>query len=142
MCFLLLGLIGPNWSLQPFLANLDFRLAIAGCFIFLATMLLCGFALLISTRLSPLPTLIGTLIFFFLGLFSDYLFGRFSQEHWLYRIAYGISPNFQIYLITDAILDERNIPLDYFIYLLGYTMTYLAGILALAIGLFHGRETR
>ncbi len=140
MCFLLLGLVGQDWTLQPFFNNLDISMVIAAIFIFFAIMLLCAIALAISTRMPPLPTLVITGIIFLLGLFSDYMLGRHVDKNILYKIAYGMIPNLQIYLVNDAVLEERTIPLDYGITILGYTFAYISGILCLAIAMFQNRE--
>lgn len=142
LIFCLLCVIGHDWSIQPILATLDYQILIATFLIFLATALLTAIAVASSTRLSPIATLILCLTIFLLGLFSDYLFGRNAQNSVVANILYKIVPNIQIYWVMDAILDERTIPLSYLKYILSYTISFVLGILAIAMALFLDRETR
>lgn len=136
--FILIGLVSPKWELQPLCENVDPQLAWATSFIFLSSMILAGIALVASIRTTTLSAVGITIILFLLSLFSDYLFGR--HDTIISQIFHRIIPNLQIYLVSDAILDERTIPFEYGISLLMYTLLYVTGLLAFAMALFQSRE--
>ncbi len=139
--FFALCLIGPKWKIQPFGANLDVNVFLAILLICMSTALLSAVAVAASTRFSPAYTLAICLLFFLIGLLSDYFFGRHSESYFLAKALYMIIPNLQVYLVGDAIMQGRSIPLVYLWDVLIYTFFYLSGILALAIALFQERET-
>lgn len=141
LVFLALCLIGPTWSLQPIVTNLDRNLILAIVLIFLATCLTTSIAVAASTRLSTLPTLFLSLFFFLLGLFSDYILGRHAAHSLLFQFFYSIVPNLQIYWVVDAVLQERVIPLRYLVHVLGYSFFMISSILFLAMMLFQQKET-
>ena len=139
--FFALCLVGPDWRLQPIFTNLDTKILLAAFLIFLALMLLNGVATAISTRLSTFPTLLICFAVFLLGLFSDYVFGRHSQDNWFAFLCYSIIPNLQIYWIIDAIIENKKIPFDYICYVFYYTMLFLSAVLSLAVAFFETKET-
>lgn len=138
--FILIGLVSPKWELQPLWYNVDIQLAIAALFLFFAAMILAAIALAASVKTATLGAAGITILFFLLGLFSDYLFGRHDTV--ISQIFHRILPNLQIFLVSDAILDERMIPYEYAVSLCLYTLCYVTGLLALAMAFFQSREAK
>lgn len=59
-----------------------------------------------------------------------------------FLVGYRFIPNFQIYLVADAVTVKRDIPIDYFYQVFWYTLLLLAAVLSLAVALFEQRETQ
>lgn len=120
--------------------SVDWRLVPAGILILLALWLLAGIAVLSSTRWELIPTLAICSGFFLLGLMSDYLFGRLAGEAWWASVLYTILPNWQLFWMADALQGDKTIPWSYVFKAIGYFVTYLGALLALALTLFEDRE--
>lgn len=58
----------------------------------------------------------------------------------LWQVLYGIVPNFQVLWLSDALTQERLIPMSYVWTSLLYGLTYVIAALALAVFLFQRRE--
>ena len=141
LAFIGLCLINNKWELKPVFQNLDFSLIVASFLVFGATSILTAIATAASTRLSPVPNIVFCCIIFLLGLFSDYIFGRHAQLSHTSSFFYSIIPNLQIYWMIDAVLENKHIPWDYVVYVLGYTFLFVLAILSFAVALFQEKET-
>ncbi len=140
--FCTLSLLDNNWQLQSFAQNLDSNIILACLLIFFAVTILAAIAIAASTRLAPSGTLGVCAFLFLLGLLSDYLFGRSADDYLWAKLLYTVVPNLQFYLVTDAIIEKRDIPWDYLLKVGAYTICYLSSILSIAIVLFEEREIK
>ena len=71
---------------------------------------------------------------------NDFFIGNHRSESKIYEFVYGIIPNFQFLWPADYITQGFVFTPD-FIYLTAiYTAGFVAGFLALAVGLFQTRE--
>lgn len=132
--------IDRNWKFNP--AGNEFQLfdIIASTLLLFAVYLLVALAVLFSTRLNVVLTLTGCIAVFLLGLISDYIFGRFADQHLWANIAYKLTPNLQIFWVSDAIFESGTVPAKYLVLAAGYSVLYIAGILALAVASFQRRQ--
>ncbi len=132
--------IDRNWQFNP--ADNKFQAfdIIASTLLLLAVYLLVALAVLFSTRINEVLTLTCCVAVFLLGLISDYIFGRFADEVIWAKIAHILTPNLQIFWVSDAIYETGVVPIKYLLMAGSYTALYIAGILAAAIALFQRRQ--
>ncbi len=141
VAFILIGFFDKEGKMQPFAAGVDWRMAPAGLLILFALWILAGLALLCSTRLELISTLVICSGFFLLGLMSDYLFGsRAEKGSWWASILYTVLPNWQQFWMADALETEKSIPWKYVGTALAYVVGYVGASLAAALCLFEDRE--
>jgi len=96
----------------------------------------------VSTRLSTLGNGAVTGLIFVLGVTSDLASGFLARQAWaplaeLYR---GLLPALQRFWMSDALVREQAIPLDYVLLSSGYAALYIGASLMLACALFADRE--
>lgn len=162
LAYVLSLLFGPEWDSHWIGTDFNPQLLIAiGC-VGVALAILVALAIAASTRLGQLPTLAITGAIFMLGLLSDWLFGRtiarlqegfeatpdadrtiFDGAHLLYglcRACYAVLPDFQLFWLTDALTQEREIPASYLAVTLPYAAAMIVALLAIATILFQRRE--
>jgi ABC-type transport system involved in multi-copper enzyme maturation permease subunit len=121
--------------------GLDWRLAPASALILMALLILAALALACSTRLEVIPTLSVCSALFLLGLVSDYFWGtRAAHGSFWATVLYSVTPNWQLFWVSDLLEGKGPIPLSYLGEALGYTAGYVGAILALALVLFEDRE--
>jgi ABC-type transport system involved in multi-copper enzyme maturation permease subunit len=139
--FVAINFLDKDGNFQTFAKGVDWRLVPAAVLILLALWTLAGVALACSTRFDMIATLAICTGVFLLGLMSDYLLGERSEQGqpWA-MILYGLTPNWQLFWMSDALDGDKSIPWSYVGRTLGYTVTYLGGVLALALMLFEDRE--
>lgn len=135
--------LGPTWDPVeppilhfPVTGQLLLALLLAGE----ALAILCAIAVAASTRLSQYQTLAFCLIFFFVGLLSEFLLGRRVEDDWLARAAYALAPNFQFLWLGEALLRSTEVGLRYLLLVAAYGALYIAAVLSLGIALFHTRD--
>jgi ABC-type transport system involved in multi-copper enzyme maturation permease subunit len=122
-------------------SGIDWRLVPAVLLILFALWILAAIALVCSTRLEMIPTLAICSTLFFLGLMSDYLFGRPAGDgSWWASLLYTITPNWQLFWLADALDADKQIPLGYIGKSFGYVTAYVGAALAVALVLFENRE--
>lgn len=146
--FILVGLISRDWHFQSFGADFATKtgagtlpgMAAALVLIYMAILMISGVALASSTRLGQVMTLILCTAFFLLGLVSNYLFGRFADDHLLANVLYQLTGNLQPFWITDALTEGRTVTLGYAASAIAYGLLYTGALLSLAIALFQTRE--
>ena len=122
----------------------DWRLFPASLLLLFALWMLAGIALACSTRLDAVPTLSICTALFLLGLMSDYLFGRRSEQGiWWASVLYAMTPNWQLFWLAD-ILDSgkafAEFPWSYVVKAFGYMIAYVGAAVAVALVLFEDRE--
>ncbi len=121
--------------------GLDWRVVPASALILMALLILAALALACSTRLEVIPTLSVCSAFFLLGLVSDYFWGTRAEGGNLWAsVLYTVTPNWQLFWVSDLLEGQGPIPADYLGKALGYTVGYVGAVLALALVLFEDRE--
>ena len=137
---LFLSFVDRDWKFNP--ANNHFTRfdVIASALLLLAILVLVALAILFSTRFNEVLTLTFCVGIFLVGLISDWVFGRFADQHFWAKIAEALTPNLQVFWVSDAIYETGVFPLGYLYMALVYATLYTAGILALAIALFQRRQ--
>ena len=132
--------VDRDWKFNP--ANNQFQAfdIIASTLLLFAVYLLVALAVLFSTRLNEVLTLTFCIGIFLLGLISDWVFARFADQHWWLKIGHILTPNLQIFWVSDAIYETGVVPAKYLGLAASYTVLYIAGILALAIASFQRRQ--
>lgn len=71
---------------------------------------------------------------------GDYIHGGMPSVKLGWRIAWGIPPNLQSFLLTDAVTQRHVIPLGYMVLTTVYAGLYIFASLSLAVILFQKRE--
>lgn len=140
LAYVLVLCVGKDWSLQSPATDLKGQLLITLFLLFQALAVLSAIALATLVRLGQTMTLALSTVFFFLGLSSDYLFGRFANEHLLAASCQAILPNLQIFWMADALTQNHLIDLDYVLFATGYAVLYTVAVLGVAVALFQTRE--
>jgi hypothetical protein len=139
--FIVINVIDKKWSGQAFGTGIDWLMMPASILILFAIFVLAGLAMAASTRLDIIPTLGICSALFLLGLMSDYLFGRpASQGSWWGSVLYTVMPNWQLFWLSDAIENQKQIPWSYLGKAVTYMMAYLGATLSIALLLFEDRE--
>ncbi len=106
----------------------------------LAILVLSGIALALATRLQAISIVAICSLILFVGLMSDYLFGRHAAENVVARTLYYLIPNWQHFWAADALSGQGTIPWAYVGSVTLYALFYLAGVLGLGILSFQQRE--
>lgn len=152
LAFVAINFITKDGNFQTFGTNVDWRVLPAALLIMLALWLLAAIALACSTRLDTMPTMAICTAVFLVGIMSDYLFGRVTEEPvvnagiwhtlgtWISSALYTIIPNWQLFWLSDALEKGRTIPWAYVWRALAYVAGYLGAALAFAMLLFEDRE--
>jgi ABC-type transport system involved in multi-copper enzyme maturation permease subunit len=121
--------------------GIDWRVIPASALILMALLILASLALACSTRVDVIPTLAICSALFLMGLTSDYFWGeRAKSGSWWASVLYGLTPNWQLFWLADALEGTNKIPLSYLASALGYACAYIGAILSLALLLFEDRE--
>ncbi|MEN8127255.1 MAG: hypothetical protein ABFR90_05550 [Planctomycetota bacterium] len=137
---LFLIFVDREWKFNPADNHFESFDIIASGLLLLALFALVALAILFSTRFNEVLTLTFCVGIFLLGLISDWIFGRFVDEHIWAKIGSILTPNLQFFWVSDAIYENATIPADYLLLAVTYSGLYTAGILALAIALFQRRQ--
>jgi ABC-2 type transport system permease protein len=129
------------WKPQSPLTDFgDVQLIYAMFLVFLAVILLTAFAVMFSTRLSQVMTLVFCAAIFLIGLMSDYLFGLRLSEGVVFQVLYAALPNFQYFWVADALTQNLVVSGWHVLSVLGYMLCYCAAILSLGVAMFQTRE--
>jgi len=144
---LALCLVDKNWQLQAFGADFLDPAVIAAIFlVFLSVLVLTAIALAASTRLGQVMTLLVCVGFLILGLISDYVFGGGAESAGspiaagLLGAAYHLLPNLAAFLVSDALVGGRAVPVYYVAVAAFYGLLHIVAALLVAIALFQERE--
>lgn len=136
-----LALIDRNWKFNPSNNGIAIFDIYASILVFIAIIVLVAVAIMFSTRLNIVLTLICCISVFLMGLISDYVFGRFAETHIWAKIGRMLVPNLQVFWISDAIYEGSNqLSAGYIITSASYGLCYTAGILLIAVALFQSRQ--
>ena len=141
VAFVIINFFNRAGQLQPFGADVDWRLIPAVVLIFFALLVLAAVALACSTRLEMVATLVICSGVFLIGLMSDYFFGRAAlQGSFIADALHTIIPNWQVFWMADALAGKKTIPWSYVANTAAYVAGWLIVTLSLALALFEDRE--
>jgi hypothetical protein len=144
LAFVVINFFQANGQVQPFGKGVDWRVTTAGLLLLFALWILAALALLCSTRLELISTLVICSAFFLVGLMSDHLYrqlgGGAGGGPWYAEILYALLPNWQQFWMADALAVDRAIPMRYVGPAFGYMLAYVGAALALALVFFDDRE--
>jgi len=135
-----LSVIDRNWQFNPTENGINTVDIYGSVLLLFAAIIIVALAVALSARFNIVVTLSACLGIFFLGLVSDYAFGRFAETHLWARIGRFLVPNLQIFWISDAIYEGSEVPLKYLVISASYALCYTIAILSLAIALFQRRQ--
>ncbi|MHC4904218.1 MAG: ABC transporter permease [Planctomycetota bacterium] len=137
---LFLLFVDRDWKFNPADNHFDRFDIIASLLLLLAMFCLVALAILFSTRFNEVLTLTFCVGFFLLGLISDWVFGRFADQHLWAKIGEILTPNLQVFWVSDAIYETGVIPMKYLYMAFIYAVLYAGGILSVAIAMFQRRQ--
>lgn len=137
---LFLVFVDKEWKFNPVGSHFEMFDIIASGLLLLALFALVALAILFSTRFNEVVTLTLCVGVFLLGLISDWVFGRFADQHIWAKIGSILTPNLQIFWVSDAIYETGTVPAAYLLLAITYSAIYTAGILALAVAFFQRRQ--
>lgn len=164
VAYLLCLLFEKDWT--PVLPMVHFKgaLWVGIVMMWLGLCVLASIAVAVSTRFGQVITLAVTFGAFLLGLMSDWLIARklrdltgmldrlaadgsagsaLDANHaqvWLLKVAYAIVPNFQVFWLSDAIQQKRDIPWAYVSPAALYGLVMIVAVMCIAVTLFQRRE--
>lgn len=140
IALLFLAFIDRDWKVNP--SNNGFHLfdLYASILLLFAVFITVALAVMFSTRMNIILTLLCCVGVFLLGLISDWVFGRFTDDHLWAKIGYVLIPNLQIFWVSDAIYETQAVPTSYLLMGFYYAALYIAGILLIAVALFQRRQ--
>ncbi len=141
IAFVVAAFIAPDGHRVAFGSVLSWKILPASLLVTLAILVLAGIAVSLAIRLDVVPTLSICTLILFLGLMSDYLFGRLAATSRAAAILYRVVPNWQHFWVTDA-LSADGIPWSYVALAAAYAGLYLAGILTLGMLAFRQMEVK
>jgi len=108
---------------------------------FMAVWVLSSVALTFSTRLNVVPNAVLCFAVFFVGMITQFLFGRFADHSVLAWLALRVVPSLHVFWVSDQLMTEvPYIPLPY-VGLAGlYAVGFCAAMVTFAAFLFERRE--
>jgi ABC-2 type transport system permease protein len=135
-----LAVIDKDWKINPAENNIALFEIYGSILLFMAVVIIVALAVMFSTRMNLVLTLVCCLSAFLIGLITDYLFGRFAETALWAKVGRVIVPNFQVFWISDAIYEGAAVPAKYLLLGVTYAVLYSAAILMLGISLFQKRQ--
>ena len=164
IAYVLSLLFAKDWT--PVLPSGQFKgsIWVAIAMMWLGLCVLASIAVAVSTRFGQVVTLGVTFGAFVIGLMSDWLIARplrdvggmldrlgqdgsagsaFDANHAqlaLLKVAYAITPNFQVFWLSDAIQQKRDIPVAYLVPSVAYGAAMIVAVMCIAVTLFQRRE--
>ncbi len=131
--------IDRKWTYNP--ANNQIALfdVYGSLLLLLAAMVVTSLAVMFSSRFNIVVTLLGCVGIFLLGLVSDYIFGQLPPGIFA-NIGRSLTPNLQVFWISDAIYENSQIPLRYIGIAFLYAGCYVGAVLFATIAIFQKRE--
>jgi ABC-2 type transport system permease protein len=137
---LFLTFTDKEWRFGSFASHFNLFDIYASILLLLGILILVALAVLFSTRMNVVLTLTCCVLFFMLGLISDWLYGQFAERFLWAKIGAALLPNMQVFWVSDAIYETGKIPLSYLWQGLCYCVSYTTAILALAVAFFQRRQ--
>jgi ABC-type transport system involved in multi-copper enzyme maturation permease subunit len=144
LAFAALLVISPTWEVElipvVFLSRDAWEVAKTAMLVFLAVWVLSSVAVAASVRLNVVVNVIICLTVFFVGMISQFLFGRFAEQVWAWT-ALRLLPSLHLFWVGDALMVEAPfVPMPYVKLAAIYAVAYCGAMLALATFLFERRE--
>ena len=141
LAFTLINCFNRDGSWDPFAKGIDWRLVPAGVLILFALLVIGSIAMASSTRLEMVSTLAICGGLFLIGLLSDYVFGRAAAAGLtLAGVLHGIIPNWQVFWMADALVENKTIPWSYVATTAGYVAGQVVIALSIGVALLEDRE--
>ena len=159
LCFIVFSFVHPEeLRVGGFGTGIDVNVVNATLLVFLAMLILTALALVASTRMNIVLNASFCSVVFFIGLMSDYLFGRTARQLFLRaqeqgltggekalqvaaNAAYSVVPNLQVFWMADIVtVDGGRLPFGYVIGAAGYSICYTIALLMIAMILFEERQ--
>jgi ABC-type transport system involved in multi-copper enzyme maturation permease subunit len=164
IAYLVCLLFDKDWTPLAPSAQFEGRLWMAVAMMWTGLMVLAGIAVAVSTRFGQVVTLGVTFGAFLLGLMSDWLVGRRMRatadmlerlasegnagsaldanhlQYWGLKALYAAIPNFQVFWLSDAVQQKRDLPLDYLLPAAAYGALTVTAALCAATVLFQRRD--
>jgi len=134
-----LCLIDKEWKFNPQDNHIEVFEISGSLLLLMAVIILVALAVLFSSRLNVVLTLVCCSAVFLIGLIHDWLFGKNAEAFWA-KIGAVLIPNFQVFWVSDAIYESSEVPAAYLAMGIGYAALYTTGVLLLAIALFQRRQ--
>ncbi|MBF0244332.1 MAG: hypothetical protein HQL31_03555 [Planctomycetes bacterium] len=138
--FFFASAFSPEWEASPLLAHIEFPLLRAVLMVFMAVCLLASVSMVIASRLRVAATVVSCVAVLFVGMGSDYIFGRYAEDSWAAWLGYTLFPCLQTFWMADLLSRNSPIPAGYLGGALAYASAYTLAMLAFASFLFEGRE--
>ncbi len=135
-----LSVVDSEWRVNPAENHFEMFEIYGSVLLYMAVIIIVALAVMFSTRMNLVLTLVCCTSAFLIGLISDYLFGRFAETALWAKVGRVIVPNFQVFWISDAIYEGASVPAKYLAVGVVYAVLYSAGILTLAVALFQKRQ--
>ncbi len=127
---------------SPFSFRFDWRVVNASALVTMALAVIGAVTLALSSRLNTASTLFVVVGLFFMGLVSDWLFGRFADRSLVADLLYRTLPNWQHFWRADDLTGGGRISAVYMLNAALYAALYIAGALSAGILLFRNRELK
>lgn len=150
VAFGLLLLLNPHWGVEfmpaVFLERDVWEVAKAAFLVFLGVWVLSAIAVAASVRLNVVVNVIVCLTVFFVGMTSQFLFGRVDADSsWALKglswLAFRLVPSLHMFWVGDQLMAEAPfIPMSYVRLAAEYAVAFSGAMLALACFLFERRE--
>jgi ABC-type transport system involved in multi-copper enzyme maturation permease subunit len=164
VAYLVCTVFGKDWTPVPPWTQFRGQLWIAIGLMWLGLCVLASIAVATSTRFGQVVTLGVTFGCFLLGLMSDWLLARpirdlssalermaadgdagsmFDASHaklMALRAAYAAVPNFQVFWLSDAVQQKRDIPLAFVAPSAAYGVLVIVAAMGIAVAMFQRRE--
>jgi len=140
IALLFLIFIDRDWKFNPQNNGINKVDVYGSVLLFMAATITVALAVALSSRFNIVVTLSICIGIFLLGLISDYAFGRFADTNLFAAISYFLVPNLQVFWISDAIYEGKQVPFEYVLIAASYAITYSTAILALAVASFQRRQ--
>jgi ABC-2 type transport system permease protein len=137
---IVLSLFDKEWNFNPGDNHIEMFDINAAVLLLLAVTILVALAVMFSTRFNVVLTLTFCVGAFLMGLISDFVFARNADEHLWAKIGEIVTPNLQVFWISDAIYEGSAIPAIYIVHSAVYSVFYAGAILLLAIAFFQKRQ--
>ena len=134
LCF-----IDKEWHFNPQENHIEVFEIYGSVLLLMAVIILVALAVMFSTRLNIVLTLVCCTSAFLIGLIHDWLFARHADALWA-KIGAVLVPNFQVFWISDAIYEGSAVPTAYLLMGVTYAALYTTAILLLAIALVQRRQ--
>ena len=133
LAYVLTLFVARDGSLQSPGTDLDAKTLWALLLVAEATCFFAAVALAVAAYWSQISALFVCLLLFFVGLCSDYAFGRFADSSTAARVVHKMIPNMQFLWLTDAVTQNRPIDAYYVLLTSAYCLLLTGAALCAAI---------